>query len=72
MEENYQFVVTFHSGNWTSKGWGPTWMCGHGLDSSTVGVLGCGRIGLSIMKKVKAFDPSHIYYYSRTEKSEGR
>ncbi|XP_065216461.1 glyoxylate reductase/hydroxypyruvate reductase-like [Planococcus citri] len=60
------------SGNWTAKGWGPTWMCGHGLDASTVGILGCGRIGFSIMRKLKAFDPSRIFYFSRSEKPEAK
>ncbi|XP_065216458.1 glyoxylate reductase/hydroxypyruvate reductase-like isoform X1 [Planococcus citri] len=53
---------------WNSKTWTPTWMCGYGLNLSTVGIVGCGRIGLSIIKKLKAFNPCHIYYSSRTEK----
>lgn len=57
-------------GEWNSKTWTPTWMCGHGLNLSTVGIIGCGRIGLSILKKIKPFNPCHIYYHNRSENSE--
>lgn len=46
-------------------------MCGYGLHASTVGILGCGRIGFSILRKLQSFDPSRILYYSRSEKPEG-
>ncbi|XP_065219494.1 glyoxylate reductase/hydroxypyruvate reductase-like [Planococcus citri] len=57
-------------GEWTSKSWSPTWMCGHELNGSSVAIVGCGRIGISVMKKVKSFDPKHIFYYNRSEKPE--
>jgi lactate dehydrogenase-like 2-hydroxyacid dehydrogenase len=47
------------------------WLCGQQLYSSSVAIVGCGRIGISVMKKVKAFDPERIFYYSRSKKSQG-
>lgn len=46
-------------------------LSGRGLYNSTVAVVGCGRIGTSIVKKLKPFDPKRIFYYARSRKSEG-
>ncbi|XP_065225833.1 glyoxylate reductase/hydroxypyruvate reductase-like [Planococcus citri] len=43
---------------------------GRGLHKSTAAVIGCGPIGLSILKKLKAFDPKNILYYGRSRKIE--
>lgn len=55
------------SGGW--KTWSPFWMTGPGLMGSTVGIVGFGRIGQSIAKKLKAFDTSRILYYNRSDRS---
>lgn len=36
-----------------------------------MGIVGCGRIGASVLKKLKSFEPRRILYYSRKEKIEG-
>lgn len=56
------------SGGW--KAWSPFWMCGPGLKNSTVGIVGFGRIGQEIAKRLKSFGPSKIIYYNRSEKAK--
>ena len=47
-------------GSWGT--WNPLWLCGHGLDGSTVGIIGFGRIGLTIAKCLKPFGVKRIVY----------
>jgi len=54
------------NGGW--KAWSPFWMCGPGLKDSTVGIVGFGRIGQAIAKRLKGFGPKSIIYYNRTDK----
>lgn len=61
----------FHRDEWRHNTNRPKWMCGYGLDGSTVGIIGLGRIGFTIAKRVKAFDVSRILYTARSEKKEG-
>lgn len=56
------------TGEW--KAWSPFWMCGMGLQNSTVGIVGFGRIGQEIAKRLKSFKPKTILYYNRSEKAE--
>ncbi|CAH1155925.1 unnamed protein product [Phaedon cochleariae] len=56
------------TGGW--KAWSPFWMCGPGLRGSTVGIVGFGRIGQEIARKLKSFNPKRIIYYNRSEKSK--
>ncbi|RVE48033.1 hypothetical protein evm_007345 [Chilo suppressalis] len=58
------------TGGWVS--WAPTWMTGPGLASSTVGIVGFGRIGQAVARRVKAFNTSKILYYNRSEKPKAR
>lgn len=55
-------------GEW--KSWSPLWLCGPGLEGSTVGIYGFGRIGQSVAKKLLAFGVRRILYCGR-KKSEG-
>lgn len=57
-----------YNGGW--KAWSPSWMCGHGLKGSTVGIAGFGRIGLEVAKRITAFKPYQILYFNRSEKAE--
>ena len=50
--------------------WKPTWMCGSGLDGSTVGIVGLGRIGLAVAERLKPFGVSKFVYSGRSEKPE--
>ncbi|KAH1025047.1 glyoxylate reductase/hydroxypyruvate reductase [Dendroctonus ponderosae] len=56
------------TGGW--KAWSPFWMCGPGLKGSTVGIVGFGRIGQEIAKRLKSFGPKQLLYYNRSEKPE--
>lgn len=48
------------NGSWGT--WNPIWMLGHGLEGSTVGVVGLGRIGLAVAKCLRPFGVARILY----------
>lgn len=56
-----------HSGEW--KTWSPSWMCGQGLSRSTVGIVGFGRIGQEVAKRIRPFGPARILYSNRSDRS---
>ncbi|VEN46808.1 unnamed protein product [Callosobruchus maculatus] len=56
------------TGGW--QAWSPFWMCGPGLKDSTVGIVGFGRIGQEIAKRLKPFNPKRIIYYNRSERKK--
>ncbi|CAL8267033.1 unnamed protein product [Boreogadus saida] len=60
-------VEEVKNGGWSS--WKPLWLCGYGLSGSTVGVVGLGRIGLAIAKRLKAFGVKRTLYSGRTAKA---
>lgn len=59
---------SIHKGEW--KSWAPNFMCGPALQNSTVGVVGCGRIGVSVIEKLIPFKVSKFLYTSRKSKPE--
>ncbi|KAG7311998.1 hypothetical protein JYU34_001438 [Plutella xylostella] len=58
------------TGGWVS--WAPTWMTGPGLAGATVGIVGFGRIGQAVGRRVKAFNTAKILYFNRSEKAEAK
>src|SRR5947209_12857432 len=44
------------------KGWGPLLFCGAEVHSSTLGLIGAGRIGKSMARRATGFDMKVIYY----------
>lgn len=58
------------TGGWVS--WAPTWMTGPGLAGSTVGIVGFGRIGQAVARRVQSFGTSKILYFNRSEKQEAK
>ncbi|KAM9850247.1 glyoxylate reductase/hydroxypyruvate reductase [Aulostomus maculatus] len=61
-------VEEVKNGGWSS--WKPLWMCGYGLSGSTVGVIGLGRIGLAIARRLMPFGVKRLLYSGRTAKAE--
>ncbi|XP_013061809.2 glyoxylate reductase/hydroxypyruvate reductase-like isoform X1 [Biomphalaria glabrata] len=59
-------VKAVENGEWGT--WKPMWLCGQGLEGATVGIVGLGRIGLAVAKRLKPFDIAQILYCGRSEK----
>ncbi len=47
-------------GDW--KTWGPMVLLGYDVHHATLGIVGCGRIGMEVAKRAKGFDMQVIYY----------
>ena len=54
-------------GEWTT--WKPEWMAGYDVYGSTVGIVGLGRIGTAVAKRLRGFD-CRILYSNPTPKPE--
>ena len=50
------------AGRWT--GWSPTWMLGHRVSGTRLGIVGMGRIGQAVARRARAFQMS-IHYHNR-------
>lgn len=57
-------INAVRNGEWGT--WKPLWLCGAGLDGSTVGIVGMGRIGNAIAGMLKPFGVSQFLYTSRS------
>jgi glyoxylate/hydroxypyruvate reductase len=60
-------VKAVKTGEW--KTWSPLWMCGHGLTGATVGIVGLGRIGFAVAKRLRPFNVGCLLYAGRSQKS---
>eukprot|EP00802_Teleaulax_amphioxeia_P017902 Tamp_18072.p1 GENE.Tamp_18072~~Tamp_18072.p1 ORF type:complete len:337 (-),score=57.78 Tamp_18072:259-1269(-) len=52
-------MTAVRDGSWGT--WEPMWMCGVDVHGSTVGIVGCGRIGQAVARRLKAFGCRVIY-----------
>lgn len=55
------------SGEWGT--WTPLWMCGQTLVGSTVGIVGLGRIGMAVAKRLQPFGVQRFIYSGHSRKS---
>lgn len=46
----------------------PQWLLGQDIRSATVGIIGLGGIGQTIMKRLKGFDVGRFLYTGRAQK----
>ena len=53
------------TGKWGT--WAPLWLCGPTLTGSTVGIVGMGRIGFEVAKRLKPFGVKHFLSYDKFE-----
>jgi len=60
-------MAAVRSGEWTT--WKPEWMAGYDLYGSTVGIMGLGRVGAAVAKRLRGFD-CRILYNSPRPKPE--
>ncbi|XP_015911973.1 glyoxylate reductase/hydroxypyruvate reductase [Parasteatoda tepidariorum] len=49
-------------GEWVYS-WSPLWLCGQGLTNATVGIVGMGRIGQGVMKRLLPFGIAKVLYF---------
>jgi glyoxylate reductase len=47
-------------GNW--KTWGPMVMLGHDIHHATLGIVGCGRIGMEVARRARGFNMRVLYW----------
>lgn len=52
-------IEAVKNGSWSN--WKLTWMCGFDVHGSTVGIVGLGRIGLAVARRLKGFGCKLIY-----------
>ncbi|XP_055937461.1 glyoxylate reductase/hydroxypyruvate reductase-like [Argiope bruennichi] len=50
------------NGEWVYA-WSPLWLCGQGLTNATVGIVGMGRIGQGVMKRILPFGVAKVLYF---------
>ncbi|XP_069111446.1 glyoxylate reductase/hydroxypyruvate reductase-like [Argopecten irradians] len=60
-------VDSVKNGEWGP--WKPMWLCGVELTDRTIGILGLGRIGYGVAKRVKPFGVRRILYHDVHEVS---
>lgn len=56
-----------HNGGWSS--WSPGWMCGSSIKDSTVGIVGFGRIGQEVAKRIVPFRPKRLIFSNRSKRT---
>ena len=65
--EGFRLIET---GNWNRTG--PLWMLGQEIRGSTVGVVGLGGIGQTIVSRLKSFNVGKFLYSGHSRKTLGK
>lgn len=55
-------ATAIKKGEWVYS-WSPLWLCGQGLKDATVGIVGMGRIGQGVMKRLLPFGVTKVLYF---------
>ncbi|KAL3885373.1 hypothetical protein ACJMK2_025444 [Sinanodonta woodiana] len=63
-------ISAVKNGSWGT--WKPLWLCGQGLDGATVGIVGLGRIGTAVAKRLQPFGVDKILYNDAIETKNAR
>jgi len=58
---------TVYNGKWGTD-WSPFWMCGKDVHGATIGIVGMGRIGQSVARRLSGFDCKILYHGPREKK----
>lgn len=58
----FDAAAAIKNGEWVYS-WCPMWLCGQGLKNATVGIVGMGRIGQAVLKRLLPFEVSKVLYY---------
>ena len=61
-------ISAVNNGVWGTRWDNGLWMCGSEISGATVGIVGLGRIGLAVAKRLQAFEPQRILYCGHSEK----
>ncbi|KAI8388437.1 D-isomer specific 2-hydroxyacid dehydrogenase [Radiomyces spectabilis] len=61
-----QGIRAAETGEWTE--FRPDWLCGYQFTNKTLGVVGMGRIGEAVARRLKAFGINRVLYWGRKEK----
>lgn len=54
-------VDAVRKGEWSS--WKPMWLCGSNMLNKTIGILGFGRVGFGVARRLKPFGIKEIIYH---------
>ncbi|KAI8093435.1 D-isomer specific 2-hydroxyacid dehydrogenase [Halteromyces radiatus] len=61
-----QGIDAVQNGGW--QDWRAAWLCGYQFTNKTLGVVGLGRIGQAVAKRLGAFGINRLIYSGRTKK----
>ncbi|XP_054155371.1 glyoxylate reductase/hydroxypyruvate reductase-like [Oppia nitens] len=64
----FEAEKSLRNGQW-KPGWNHMYMCGNSIKGSVIGFVGAGRIGLDVLKRLKAFEPKQCLYCGNNAKS---